>query len=91
MAYTLMTNKFMASIDALNNYPSSVNPSSVYPSSVNPSSVYQVLNVNQPAFLEGISSTLQSHDWNNGTNEGHQWREPFGWWGPKIAPSASVA
>ena len=33
-----------------------------------PSPVYQVLEVNWTAFLKGILPTLQSHDWNNGTN-----------------------
>ena len=31
-----------------------------------------MLNVNWSAFLEGILPTLQNHDWNNGTNGGHQ-------------------
>ena len=34
--------------------------------------VYQVLNVNWSAFLKRILLTLQSHDWNNGTNGGCQ-------------------
>ena len=37
-----------------------------------PSPVYGAVNVNQSAFLEGILLTLQSHDWNNDTNGGHQ-------------------
>ena len=37
-----------------------------------PSSVCQVLNVNWSAFLKGVLPTLQSHDWNNGTNGGCQ-------------------
>ena len=37
-----------------------------------PSPVYQVLNVNWSAFLKGISPTLQSHGWNNGTHGGRQ-------------------
>ena len=43
--------------DALNGYPSPL---------------YSVLNVNWSAFLESILPTLQSYDWNNGTNGGHQ-------------------
>ena len=31
-----------------------------------------VLNVNWSAFLKVILPTLQSHDWNNGTNGGHK-------------------
>ena len=37
-----------------------------------PSPVYQVLNVNWSTFLKDILLTLQSHDWNNGTNRGCQ-------------------
>ena len=37
-----------------------------------PSPVYQVFNVNWSAFLKGILPTLQSHNWNNGTNGGCQ-------------------
>ena len=40
----------------------------------NPSSVYQVLNVNLSAFLKGILPTLQSQEWNNGSN-GECWLE----------------
>ena len=29
-------------------------------------------NVNWSAFLEGLLPTIQSHDWNNGTNGGRQ-------------------
>ena len=34
-----------------------------------PFPVYQMLNVNWSTFLEGIFTKMQSHDWNNDTNE----------------------
>ena len=41
-------------------------------------SVSIMLHINWSSFLEVILLTLQSHDWNNGTNEGYQWRVPIG-------------
>ena len=49
-------------------------------------SITSVSSVKWSAFLKGILLTLQSHDWNNGTNGGHNW-----WSRPGFAPTDSVS